>query len=304
MKMFGKIILVTSSVMLMGCQMSAGGGLGTNVRPISSDMRMGSYDWEWYKDIPRNSWSYNVVDTDARSGTRSQRLELRNGDCTSKSPYNSNWGCEHDRERVELTNTVWPVGRDKWLGLSIKIDDAWEISQKEHCTSIFQIKQYEKNVHQGIQPENKTGNYNNGHYVGNHALFHGSICGRRIGMALSEVGFETSKFQGWRKQKWIELANISQVKGQWIDIAIRWDTTDYRDEQSTLEFYVNGEHVFTEHNLTNNFFPEDYAFKYGMYRSYMKKQGVKTGTQIAWFDEVRHGDSLESVSPNSNPAVD
>lgn len=300
-----KIALLAVSVSLMGCQMTAGQlGTGTHIRPSSIDSNIERFGWEWDKDVPKNSWSYNMVDTDARSGSRSQRLELRNGDCTTRSKYKETyWGCKNDRERVEFTTTRWDTGEDMWISLSVKLGE-WEISQKEHCTNIFQIHQYEDNVDQGNRPQNKTGDYSNGHYIGNHGVVYGVICGNKVGISINHSGFEDNKFQGWSEPKIKYLGTVDSIKGKWHDLAFHWDTSDYRNGNSTFEMYVNGKNVITEKNITNNFFPEHYSFKYGLYRGYMNKNGVTSGTQVLYFDENRYGNSLESVSPNNNKAID
>lgn len=299
-----KIALLVSSLALMGCQMSTG-QLGTHVRPSSVDSTIEKKRSEWDKDVPKNAWSYNMVDTDARSGDRSQRLELRNGDCTTRSKYKETyWGCENDRERVEMTNTYWNTGEDKWIGLSVKIDDEWEVSEKEHCTTIFQIHQYEENVDQDNRPQIKTANYSSGHYLGNHGVVYGRICGNKVGISISHMGFKDNKFEGWYKPESTFFGTVDSTKGSWHDLAIRWDTSDYKNGNSTFEFYVDGKRILTKKNITNEFFPEYYSFKYGLYRSYAKKDGVTTGTQVLYFDENRHGNSLESVSPNNKEAID
>lgn len=307
MKTLTKIALFTASMTLMGCQMSSGQmATGTNVMPTNIDSHLSKFGWEWDKDVPKNSWSFNMVDTDARSGDRSQRFELRNGDCTTRSKYKETyWGCENDRERVEMTATRWDVGKDKWIGFSVKVDENdWEKSEKESCTIIFQIRQNEENVDQGNRPQNKTGNYGSGHYIGNHGVIYGVICGNKVGIQVKRTGFEDNKFNGWVDTESKYFASLDAVKGEWNDLVIRWNTVDYKNENSTFELYVNGERVLTEENITSNFFPEEYLFKYGLYRSYMKMNGVVSGTQVIYFDEIRHGKSLESVTPNNKDATD
>lgn len=253
---------------------------------------------KWNDDIPPNEWSFNMTDTTARSGELSQRIELRNGDCKVRPQprHDPNWGCYNDRERAEVKGYQWKPGKDQWIGFSIKITDEWQKTQgwNDHCTSIFQIKQTEK-VYQG--------NLGPG-YIGSHAVVHGVVCGSNFGLEIKRTGFEENKFNGWNKSEFVWFGNINNIKNKWNDIALRWNTKGYKSNKSSLEIYLNGHSAGSWKNITTNFFPEDYTFKYGLYRGFMKQHGVTTKTQVIYFDEIRYGKSFDSVNPIGKKALD
>jgi len=263
----------------------------------------------WNQDMPTSPWVYNLTNVvPARSGELSQRFELRNGDCTTNQPpgdsHSNDWGCYNQRERAEVQHTQWRPGQDKWIGFSLRVDDEWTKSQRDHCTSIFQIKQTENNVRQGNRPETKSGDFSGGHYIGGHAVMHGQICGDKIGVAIKRTGFKDSKFNGWERTENIHMERLSNIEGDWTDIMMRWDTSDYRNGNSKLEIYVNGKKAGEWANITSNFFPDLYTFKYGMYRSYMTQWNVTSDTQVIYYDEVRVGRSFDAVNPATNSALD
>ena len=272
---------------------------------------LGSRQWgEWNQDMPENDWAFNLTNiVPARSGELSQRIELRNGDCTVKRipgnnhPYD--WGCHNgNRERAEVMHTQWSPGKDMWIGFSVMIPNEWVKSQRGHCTSIFQIKQTENNVYQGNKPGTKSGDYSGGHYIGGHAVMHGNICGDKAGVVINHTGFTDSKFNGWSKPEEIKFANINNLRGKWIDVVLHWDTSNYRKGESTFEIYLNGEFSGRWENITNNFFPDVYTFKYGLYRGYMSNHGVTSTTQVLYYDELRTGRSFDAVNPATNRAID
>ena len=255
----------------------------------------------------------------ARNGELSQRFELRNGDCTVRRIPGSNhphdWGCNYDRERAEVMHTQWRPGRDKWIGFSVRIDDDWTVAKNNHCTGIFQIKQTENNVYQGnltpkdgkfAQSQEEVERFG-GHYIGGPNVMDGDICGNKFGISVTRSGFKDSKYNGWSKEDTTFYGRIDSIKNEWNDVILHWDTRDYRNGISKLIVYFNGQVVGVWENITGNFFPDIYTFKYGLYRGYMKAnhgQNFKVGTQVVYFDEVRTGRSFDAVNPATNRALD
>ena len=289
-------------------------GKALNIKIVMVDRQpngLGSRQWgEWNQDMPENDWAFNLTNiVPARSGELSQRFELRNGDCTVKRIPGSNhpydWGCLNgNRERAEVMHTQWSPGKDMWIGFSVMIPDEWIKSQRGHCTSIFQIKQTENNVYQGNQPGTKSGDYSGGHYIGGHAVMHGTICGDKAGVVINHTGFTDSKFNGWSKPEEVTFANINDLRGKWLDVVLHWDTSNYRRGESYFEIYLNGEFSGRWENITNNFFPDVYTFKYGLYRGYMSDHGVTSTTQVLYYDELRTGRSFDVVNPATNRPLD
>ena len=282
--MFRLLLVMFVGLIVAGCQTSNEMTTITDAEStkhtiIMKDTRprgLGSREWgTWNQDMPTSPWVYNLTNiVPARNGELSQRFELRNGDCTTNQPP----GDSHPND--------------------------WTKSQRGHCTSIFQIKQTENNVYQGDKPGTKSGDYSGGHYIGGHPVMMGSICGDRVGLAIKHTGYTDSKFNGWSKDENVTFTSLNSIKNEWVDIVLHWDTTGYRNDKSTFEIYLNGKLAGKWENITNNFFPDLYTFKYGPYRGYMKQHGVTSSTQVIYFDEARTGRSFDAVNPATNRALD
>ena len=333
--MLKKLSILGTVVLLSACQSTQSTGSPVTESPrLSSnsvensvymkDTRprgLGSRDWgQWNDDMPENAWAFNLTNiVPARNGELSQRFELRNGDCTVRRIPGSNhphdWGCNYDRERAEVMHTQWRPGREKWIGFSVRVDDDWTEAERGHCTSIFQIKQTESKVYQGkvtpkhgkfAQSQEEVERFG-GHYVGGPQVMSGVICGNKFGVQVKYTGFKDSKYNGWSRDRTSFYGTINNIKNQWNDVVMRWDTSDYRNDKSILELYLNGKRVGQWENVTSKFFPDLYTFKYGPYRGYMKANNgpnFKIGTQVIYYDEVRTGRSFDAVNPATNRALD
>ena len=327
--MFRLLLVMFVGLIVAGCQTSNEITTNTNAEStkptiIMKDTRPPGLrqiiHGPWNQDMPASPWTFNVTNTiPARSGELSQRFELRDGDCTVVPPagasHPADWGCHYDRERAEIQHTAWRPGKDMWIGFSIRVDDDWTVAKNNHCTSIFQIKQTEQNVYQGkLTPKNgfyatsqaEVDKYG-GHYVGGPQVMSGVICGNKFGVQVKYSGFKDSKYNGWSRDRSSFYGNINNIKKQWNDIVMRWDTSGYRNGKSKLELYFNGQLVGEWENVTSNFFPDNYTFKYGPMRGYMKANhgpNFKVGTQVVYFDEVRTGRSFDAVNPATNRALD
>lgn len=270
-------------------------------KPIGNEGNS-SGDWAWNEHIPWNDWSFNMTDTKAAKGNLSQRFELRNGDCTVREDGSEGtFGCRTGRERAEVIGKRFRRGVDQWWGFSVMMDDEWNTLENNHCTSIFQIKQTE-NVNQS---NHQSKDWNN-HYIGVHSVAAGYVCGDTVGIQLFKTGYDEgkSKFSGWVDFQFIPIVPVDAIRGQWNDIVIHWDTSDYKNQYSNFEIFVNGDKVGQWENITSNYFPTNYMFKYGPYRSHMKSRGVVSDTQVIYFDEMRFGNSYEEVTPAGKAALD
>ena len=125
----------------------------------------------------------------------------------------------------------------------MRLDNEWTKAKRRHCTSIFLIKKTKNNVYQVNKPGTKSGDYSGGHYIGGHAVMMGKICGGKLGIRLSWMGFKDSKFNGWERTERIDFGNINHISRGWNDIVMRWDTSEYRNGNSKLKFYMNGKKI-------------------------------------------------------------
>ena len=96
-----------------------------------------------------------------------------------------------------------------------------------------------------------------------------------------------------------ELAKITDMRGVWTDISFCLDFKNKR-----MDAWVNGEKKVEMLQSPINFKPGAIYFKYGIYRSFVSRYKSLAGslpTQIVYYDEVRRGNSVESVDRNINP---
>lgn len=320
-------------MLLVGCQatnenisvkMVDGKSDNQNHALIMRDVRPRSetHPRSWNDDMPVSEWSFNVTNkVKPRAGKLSQRFELRNGDCTvhprlSRTGHDPNWGCYNDRERAEIWGKEYKPGREMFIGFSIMANSENNIMPRNHCTSVFQIKQMEHDVYQGnLAP--KSGIYASsaeqaervgGNYIGGHSYMNGFVCGNKVGLRFKRTGSaKKDKYDGWSRDEDVHVTTLDKINGEWVDVVIRHDTRGYRNEVSEVEIFLNGKSVAKKTNLTQFFFPDVYIFKYGLYRSYMKANNgpnYKSVTQVLYFDEIRFGGSYAAVEPDTNRAID
>jgi len=259
------------------------------------------------KDAPKNPWSHRFVTTYPRAGEFAQRMELRHGDCEQYNHYtgrNDKFGCKSSRERAEVIIHQWRPGNDVWIGYSIRLDramtpdpvDDW--NGKRLCTFISQLKVFDNNVNQ-----QKFANSKN--FVGGAPVFFITMCDKIINAQIVKTSGE-SKYNGNVRDVNYRLGYTEEFKSGWIDIAINFNDTGYKNRRTRLRIFVNGEEKVNVENF-RSFFPDIYAFKYGFYRSHIKQNMGKdyvSANLIAYFDEVLVGSSMEEVMPSLDNPVD
>ena len=87
--------------------------------------------------------------------------------------------------------------------------------------------------------------------------------------------------------------------GRWTDVMIYLDSRG----TGTLEICLDGERTASTTNFIR-FRPQEYYLKYGLYRSFVSRNGGPMPTQIVFYDKVRIGRDRASVEISMDRPVD
>jgi hypothetical protein len=248
--------------------------------------------------------NFNVVDDEVRRGKKSQRFELRHGNCRGTKEWND---CINDRQRVERKehpkNMIQRVGQKVWYGWSFRLaKDFKDISPAN--TTIAQVKMNNWGV----------------------PLWHINIRNRVL-----NIWFDTGGG--------CSVSHITDLRSKWQDVVV---VADYSKKPSGSSFimYLNGREVCSYHKpmVTNKMLSATKGqlyFKYGVYNSFVSKWlndnktkkvkakpykqsykssdgkiqssdsitatpfkydwGIKLPTQVIHYDEMRFGPSRKHV---------
>lgn len=211
----------------------------------------------------------------SREGKRSQRFEVRSGDCG----WSDGWSdCDNDRERSEVSvKKVWKHGTDQWIAFSVFLPTDFKTSSKVR-TTVGQVKM--KGGPTGFA----------GGFRSEPGVFQMEMQGDRYFLRVHAL---SGPFENVRDDIVdYPIASIRSMRGKWTDFVIRLNT---QGTPGTLEVYKNGKQVAV-HKYSQNYKPKSYYFKYGIYRSFVSRHGGPMPTQVIFFDEVRMGRSYEKVA--------
>ena len=238
-----------------------------------------------HRSLNNKKHGYAISSDVVRAGRKSQRFEVRAGDCGKNADWDD---CANNRERSEISiKKTWGYGKDIWIGFSVFLPPDFKTSPRVR-TSVGQIHQKGGNRPTGtagglksFPPMMQMEMIGDRYYMGVHIL-----TGPK-----ENVKDVTRNF---------ELISVSQMRGRWTDLAIHFDTSKGNE---LLEVFVNGKLKGSIKNWIN-FRPAQYYFKYGIYRSFVSRHGRPMPTQILYIDEVKMGNSFEKVKPNEQRPVD
>ena len=264
------------------------------------------------------SYGYTTSTEIVRKGNKSQRFEIRHGDCGTDGEFSD---CDHDRRRIE--RYVEPISSEKpegvvWYSYSLYLPDDFQALSPTN-TVLGQVK-----------------------LTGYSRPLWNLIGGSR-GVKI--------KFGASRKQS-CRLIKFEDMLGQWTDFLIKADySTGEESDKLYSEVYVNGKDmdcgidqpVLTKQILSDRKKNKKmrFNFRYGIYNSYVSlwldewgtkspdtsdveyrhresgmvaknvtnkpwefDWGVKLPTQVVYYDEIRIGPTRESVDINLNNEVD
>ncbi|MDB4235158.1 polysaccharide lyase [Sulfitobacter sp.] len=232
------------------------------------------------KKTPMARWGYSKSIDVVRAGKKSERFEVRHGDCFQIS---SDWNdCTMDRERAELSGNSGKKFSGKssiWFGWSVYVPKDFVMSDK--------MLTFAGQLHRSGGPV-----FGSGKSKSLPPLFAFVFAKNSAGLCI----FNKVKKDGLGCNYIIYTKNVSKdMEGRWNDVQVNFDNTISGGE---ISLYVNNKKVGTKKDAVTHK-ASYYYFKYGIYRSGLKNHlsayGVPLGTQILYFDELRYGDSRESV---------
>ncbi|MFK7745296.1 MAG: polysaccharide lyase [Roseobacter sp.] len=218
---------------------------------------------------------YAKVRDFSRLGKRSQRFEVRAGDCG----WDDGWSdCDNDRERSELyVKKDWRHNTDQWIGFSVYLPNDFKTSSRVR-TTVGQVKM--KGGPKGFA----------GGFPSEPGVFQMEMLGNRYFLRVHVLSGPFDNVKNDIKD--YNLATISEMRGKWTDFAVRLNT---KTAPGALDVYKNGKRV-ASHPFNQNYKPKAYYFKYGIYRSFVSEHRGPMPTQVVFFDEVRMGRSFEKVA--------
>ena len=232
------------------------------------------------KKTPMARWGHSISTDIVRAGKKAERFEVRHGDCFQIS---SDWNdCTMDRERAELSGNSGTKFYGKgslWLGWSVYVPKDFVMSDK--------MLTFAGQLHRSGGPAFGSGKSRN-----LPPLFAFVFAKNSAGLCI----FNKVQKNGLGCNYLIYTRNVRKdMEGKWNDVQINFDKTNGNGEVS---LYVNNKKVGVQKNAVTHK-ASYYYFKYGVYRSGLKNHlsayGAPLGTQILYFDELRYGDSRESV---------
>ena len=241
------------------------------------------------RSLNTTSWGYKLVSAPepVRAGEKSQRFEVRRGDCGQDEVWSD---CNYDRERSEVLvrNIIYPK-TDMWFSWSLFIPQDFKSGVKVK-TTVGQIHQ------RGIVRvgENSTA----GGFPSFPPLLQIDISGDCFGATYHKITRRPTSLGD--EAQYECMTTLEEIRGKWTDVVVHFDS---HQENGILELFVNGD----SKRIVKNpmlLVPDNFYLKYGIYRSFVTKEYPNImSTQIVYFDEVRMGRTRMDVDTQLNPAL-
>ena len=236
--------------------------------------------------MSQNKYNFSYIEDNlkSRSGNYYQRFELRDGDCFG----DENWSdCDNDRQRIELSSEPnQPITGKQCYGYSIKLSNDF--------TDIRKVSTTLGQIHQKGGPSGKANSLSSFPPLI-------QIDARKGNLYLNWHKLSGSRDNVKDESKYYKLKTLKNMKGVWTDISLCLDF-----EENRIDAWVDGVNVVKILKSPIFFEPESIYFKHGIYQSFISNYTSfkgKTPTQIVYYDEVRHGNSVKDVDINLNPGL-
>lgn len=198
-----------------------------------------------------------------QDGTRAERFELRNGDCSGTD-------CSRDRERVEFVQKNAPrAGTEFWVGYSVMLDPSWPNLGPRMNTK---LGQWHLPKHQG---------------KGQGPTLLMEVNDKCLIVSVKDPRYaDDDPMKPAPNLAWDCIAPRSSLIGQWNRIMVNgvWSTGN----DGFLKIYLNGKLKWSHSGQTINKDLKPY-FRYGIYRSFISRCSGGCGTQIAYYHNVVQG---------------
>ena len=245
----------------------------------------------------KSKYRFAMVRDFARRGTKSQRFEIRHGDCGKQSGWND---CDTDRGRVEMKekpkNAMSKPGQGVWYGYSMFIPKSFQSLGRAN-TVLGQVK-----AEGWLTP-------------------------------MWWLTFNDRPYLKFADGQECKLGSLSSWKGRWIDITI-YAHYGHSGQKTYFQLYKDGRVICEKRSP---FMPAEYrkkkpklGLKYGIYNSFVSRYlaargkipaeakaykqshesgkskspsptpfkfdwGVELPTHVVFYDEMRYGSRREDV---------
>jgi hypothetical protein len=229
------------------------------------------------RSLNNKEWGYKLSTDIVLAGEKSQRFELRSGDCSEDSGWSD---CKNNRERSEIsvTSSKMYVGERKFLAWNIYLPDDFEASAFVNSTL--------GQVHQKGGPRGTAGGLSSFpplmQFEAKGDAY--SVCWHRL---EGDAGNITDKCVAKT------LAKITEMRGKWTEVVLDLDLSM---ETGGAKVYINGNETAVFDYPLVRFKPQELYMKYGIYNSFVSRHGGPMPTQVVYYDEIRIADKLEYVS--------
>ena len=210
-------------------------------------------------------------------GRVSERFEVRPGDCGTDGRWDD---CKMDRERSEIFVEKPKIspGETVFVSWNVYVPDDFLESNKVR-TTLGQI--HSRNGPRGFaaglpsKPPLLQFDVWRGKY---------QMCWHRLSGQDGNIKDEC---------RWFDLKDLGEMKGQWTEIIIELNTDI---KKGYAKIWVDQKLRVDIKEPVATYKPQFFYVKYGVYRSFVSRQGEPMPTQIVYFDEVRIGKKFDHVS--------
>lgn len=244
----------------------------------------GGYVLQGRKSLNDRPWGWTINSEQVYRGKVSQRFEVRSGDCGQDD---RGWSdCRMDRERSEIfvDRPQLVPGRGYWIDWRVYLP--WDFATHSRVrTTLGQ-------VHQVGGPRGQAGGM-----ASNPPLLQFDLVKDQYRLCWHRLSGSKTDVQD--RCEYFALATLDDMRGQWTHLRV-WVNTDHR--LGGAKVWVNGQLRADITEPLTEFTPRHYYFKYGIYRSFVSREGRALATQIAYYDEVRIADRERDL--NCRSAVD
>lgn len=202
-------------------------------------------------------------------GRRVERFELRSGDC----PISTN-DCNKDRERVEFSegNPGFRMGKEYWVAWSVYLPADFPLTSPLRT---------------------KVGQFHQKGTSGPELLFH--LSDKHLILHLANPNeLDDDPMNPIEPFIWKPVHSRNAMLGSWTRIMVNSKWT--RSKDGFVRVFVNGKQVLDYTGPTTNDANNPVYFKYGIYRSFIRKYGSKNPpTLVAYYRDIIRGKTREAV---------
>lgn len=210
-------------------------------------------------------------------GRLSERFEVRPGDCSKEGKWDD---CKADRERSEITVDKPRIvpGETVFVSWNVYVPDDFLDSNKVR-TTLGQI-------HSRGGPVGFAAGMPSRPPLLQFDVFRGQyrMCWHRLSGQDGNIKDEC---------RWFDLKNLTEMKGRWTEVIIELNTDM---KKGYAKIWVDQNLIVDIKEPVATYKPQSFYVKYGVYRSFVSRQGEPMPTQIVYFDEVRIGKKFDHVS--------